>query len=78
MTAFSGASSATVAGAYGQALGALTYSWDGAATPTLTSPTGAGGNTISGQAMAGLSGVPESLQNAAQAAGKNSYAVAPG
>jgi hypothetical protein len=77
----SGTSASTNAGAYGQALGALTFGWDGAATPTLTSPTGATGVTQSGQAMAGFAGIPASLLAAASTggagAGKNSYAITP-
>jgi len=87
MTAFggsgvtSGTSASTVAGAYGQALGALTFGWDGAATPTLSSPVGAGAVTISGQSMAGFAGIPASLLAAASTgaagAGKNSYSITP-
>jgi hypothetical protein len=69
VTAFSGVSSATAAGAAGPALPAITFSWDGAATPTLTDT---GDVVISGQALAGFAGIPASLLSAAQAGGKNS------
>ena len=72
MTAFSGASSATGAGAGGQALPAVTFSWDGAATPTLTDT---GGPVISGQALAGFAGIPQSLLSASQAGGKDSFSA---
>ncbi len=72
MTAFSGASSVTAAAAAGQALPAITFSWDGAATPTLTDT---GGPVISGQSLAGFAGIPASLLSASQAGGKSSFAA---
>lgn len=52
------------------------FVWDGNATPTMIVTDHAGGLTelvVSGQALAGMSGIPSNLL--AAAAGKNPYAI---
>jgi hypothetical protein len=79
MTAFSGATPAYVPSPPGrglQAMPALAFAWDGAATPTLTVTQVAGGAlacTVSGQSLARGASVPQSLASAA--AGGNSWEV---
>ena len=80
MTAFSGAAAAYVSSPPGkpyQGLPGLTFSWDGAATPTLTvNKTGDGVcATFSGQSLV-QAGVPGALQSAAAPAG-SSWEVGP-
>lgn len=79
MTALTGATAAYVSGAGKplQSMPALSFTWDGAATPTLTVTVGAApAVTYSGQAMAGFGGVPQALLSAAAPAG-NSWGVGP-
>ena len=80
MTAFTGATSARAADGTGPAMPALNLSWDGAATPTLTVTENSDGTTCykaSGQAVAGVAGVPEGLLAAAAATGKHPRAAVP-
>lgn len=73
MTAFSGVTSTRVADGTGPAMPALSFAWDGAATPTLTVTEVAGGAlaaTVSGQALIGDS-APPALLSAAASTGKH-------
>lgn len=79
MTKFNPAGPVTNAvggGAGGPAMSAKDVAWDGLGTPTMVETDHASGATeltVSGQAMAGLSGIPSALLSAA--AGKNPYSI---
>jgi hypothetical protein len=83
VTAFAPAgpvTNARAADGTGPAMPALDFTWDGAATPTLAVTEHSDGTTCykaSGQALAGIAGIPESLLAAAAASGKHPRAVVP-
>ena len=80
MTALTGSTSARAADGTGPAMPALNFTYDGAGTPTLTVTENSDGTTctkFTGQAQAGLTGIPHALLAANAATGKHPRAAVP-